>query len=182
MLIQSFFLVFYVACVNAESLICEWTVWIDKMRTSMRILTENTDTEFSWEIARCTTQRHRKRLLDRFAVDSFGTTCSDSTLRAWYPKSCSAGFGCLHLLESVPSLWLILLLFFLLPRVRFATFTLCSSSPFQEELDLRCSGTDINNSTRRHRSSRWLSLFVETKRWRVILSSISIVDCVRRLK
>lgn len=37
---------------------------------------------------------------------------------------------------------------------QFATSTVCSSSLFQEELDLRCSGTDINNSiTRRHRSS-----------------------------
>ncbi|RLU18902.1 hypothetical protein DMN91_009260 [Ooceraea biroi] len=36
----------------------------------------------------------------------------------------------------------------------FAASTVCSSSLFQEELDLRCSGTDINNSiARRHRSS-----------------------------
>lgn len=61
-------------------------------------------------------------------------------------------------------------LFSLLIWMQFVISTVCSSSPFQEELDLRCSGADIDNSiTRRHKSSRWLFLLL-TEAWAYFFS------------
>jgi len=60
-------------------------------------------------------------------TDSFDTTCLDSMLYAWYPKSCLS----VRLSDRVPPIYSISpLLFSSFPRIQFVTPTVCSSSLF----------------------------------------------------